>query len=785
MWQEFFRELAGAQREVYAVDEWLGIEFADGFAAAWILPGDSFLGMPLPASPTRDDLETAAVEFRRIEQLRQQAIHVYRRHLEDEGCELVAERVGRLECRQGMMYWTAHLGLPLTLAARASEAPEEALKKWQAQGTFSLPFALPTSSKIKAYLAEPLRAAWNEFPADHSGEAWGWDTEDWDDEDEDEDEDSEGSIKQALTWLELCNVFPEGETGDAEDASAQRWLRAISGNHGRIGEAITQLGERLPNVSAHVDPMAPGVLFLRFSDRESDYKILTHSKALARRFRTPSPAAPDQRRTSKQVGDELAEEFLHLDQSRTRVLDALATAAAARQWSLDTGGAFCAAPVWHLGESTREVQVSLGDSLTELLRDGDEPEALRRLLADAPELLADCLAILSTDKVIQGAFTNLSRRRLEPLEAIKPFVLQELAAHDLPRWDAHAEQIIARQIAEKQESWIWDYSDRRFYSDDDDWISREQWLDLARPLAAQDYPHTGAVAMLLELDAPEGEEALYRLLPRMTMAHHEADDKMVGLIWKYRQQFPEIAETWLQCELTEDCYAEALADAGFPPAVRGRQWERSSKARSLELDMKKRFRSSAAGAASPDTQEGSDEDGEYGDGWGEWDWDEAVASLPVLRMLPAGRQQQWKAQLIEEVRTSRNTIMLDAWLTTAGEMGWDEVFVAAEEHPTLTARLLTIAPREDDFDEPGLLMRSSLLLTWSAHAPSPFLAQLIATAFDVDFMALAEEASRLDAESNPTITSDILKSTLGLYKNMDHTLQLHLAIAWKRCRAAM
>jgi hypothetical protein len=109
------------------------------------------------------------------------------------------------------------------------------------------------------------------------------------------------------------------------------------------------------------------------------------------------------------------------------------------------------------------------------------------------------------------------------------------------------------------------------------------------------------------------------------------------------------------------------------------------------------------------------------------------------------------------------------------------VVVRLEENPFLLAGLLTIARRDDEFDEPGLLMSGELLLPWSALWPTELLARLVATAVKTDLVALAKEASQIASIGQPDVEAE-LKSAFDAYENYAKTLEVNLAVAWKRCR---
>ena len=81
------------------------------------------------------------------------------------------------------------------------------------------------------------------------------------------------------------------------------------------------------------------------------------------------------------------------------------------------------------------------------------------------------------------------------------------------------------------------------------------------------------------------------------------------------------------------------------------------------------------------------------------------------------------------------------------------------------------------------MLAGGLLLKWSRLDPSPFLARLVVAIRGADLVALAREAGERSAEGRPDVTA-MLGTSAGIYRRWRADLELPLAVAWRRCRAA-
>ena len=163
---------------------------------------------------------------------------------------------------------------------------------------------------------------------------------------------------------------------------------------------------------------------------------------------------------------------------------------------------------------------------------------------------------------------------------------------------------------------------------------------------------------------------------------------------------------------------------------------------------------------------------------------ELLSPPDVVHRLPAGQQHRVHQAILAWARASHRWAPPDDQpLRTARAMGWEDVADTLPENPCLLPTLLTIDRRPDQFDEPGMLSGAGFVLAWSRLSPSPFLARLVATAYESDLVEMAKEASRRSVVRKPE-TAKNLESAFTVVVAWHKELQTALAIAWKRCRSA-
>lgn len=705
-WREALLEYSRAhKRQVWEFAEGIGIEFSDGCDAFWILPGEPSSTVPLPDPEAVQPTDLLAL-YHRIDNLRTRALQVVRHHLADRDVRVNRNRNGTWDLGLPGSTTSLDVGTYLTTVARDTGDLQAVLEAAFKDSWLGEP---PTPDRIDEYLK--LEGA----PANERGYGNDWAPAPLVAE----------TVRGALAWMGLCKALERVDAGTTPERLAE-----AAQPKGRIGRAMLQLADRLPEAKASIDLLKPGILAIEFEDEyPGDFAIDLRSRELAHRIAGSTP---------EEVGEELATEFLHLKNGRAAVFGAIHQAAAERGWSREKSGAlFGAEALVYLGGEKREISFDPHSLMERIGRHGAR-DAVRLTFAAHPEFRQECLAALENPgpnaEEIKLADTTLRPRALPP-----PPVLRRLDSQLVARLDEFSEEALRKFLS--GERTIWEYRNRAVFDPAvDTWADTADWVRMAERLVDGDYPDAVAVLILLEAGDTRGEEAASRYLAHAQP--YDLGDSDVELVWRYRHSHSELAREWFAPNSTEDVpFAEERAKVGDPVAIR--------KQTLLAAEL-------------------SDDD-------------------PRPDLVPfwdSGRQEKLHTDVLNWAREDYRFSPPDAdKLSIALKLGWRDVAEALEENPYLLNGLLCIDRRGDQFDEPGILMSKEFLLAWSRLAPSPFLAQLVATAFATNLVALAEEASRRSAIGKPDVAAAI-PSSLDIYREWNKELQPAFAIAWRRCRTA-
>lgn len=704
-WQRRFLEYAESRgRNTFTSELGIGIEYEDGCDAFWVLPGEVMSTIELPGS---DDLDVDGLlqEYDRISQLRRDVLHVVRHDFAANQTQIIPSRDGNWWFDAGVVSGGIGAGAELTHLALQSETVQDVVANWPHMYWRG---ETPTPMKIERYLAaaEPVGPTTIEQTS-LMGET---------------------KIVDALQWLGVCRVLQNPKVlGDEKEA-----LRLVK-PHGRVGVALAQVAERLPDASASFDLARPGTLCIDYSDGNDTYDVELTSQETRDRFRSQSP---------KSVGDELFEEYMRLDRARSATLGAIWEAAKARNWNVDRAGSFMLLgnePTVWLGATDREVEFPVGAGLTQLLRDSSPEGTLRDLFSGATEFCEECLQALTKSSTKVVSESELPRVALRQTVVPRPVTLKQLDLSTVSQMDGFADDAI-RECLTKEET-LWKYRSPEFFNPSADvWFPIQFWQQLAEGQLDSECPHATALLILLECGDERADELARNVVSKLEYGHHEAGDDQIELVWRYRHEFPKIAQVWLGTDGWEE-YDTVRARLGDPVAKRRQKYYRFDE---------------------------EDEEDERS-----------------ILLMPPEKQAEIHRDFATWARTEHRCSPIDVnKLRVAGRLKWLDVFDLLEQNPHLAPGLLDIGQRGDCFDEPGILLGGDLLLVWSLFAPSTFLAQLIATACSTDLVALATIAAERDAEHRPEI-KEALQWTIPAYKSWAEELQPNLAIAWKRCRYAV
>lgn len=512
----------------------LGLDFADGCDAFWILPGEVASTLPVPPDgPTSvDDLLAA---YDRIDHVRDRALHVLRHYIASKRIRVTLDRSGEwgLEWEGGGGTSSISVGAHLTAVARDTGDVHEVVR---AAVTHSWVGKVPSRTRIDRYLrtpAPPAAAAPSPPPSAQPP----------------------SGIRRTLALMGVCNTIDYA----AGNAVAADKLATRAAPNGRIARMLLRLADRLPAAEAHVDLLKRGTVSIEFDDGYASFDLETRARPLARRIAADGPTA---------VADRLADEFLALNRARTRTLRAIRQAAAARGWRKDEfrpgllfGGA---KPVVHLGLTHREVSFDPEDELTAALRTTPPQDVLARIFSSAPDFARACADALSDplpdDPIVPDA-------TLAPRDVPAAPPLRDPDAVLAKELDAFAADTLRAYLAERRT--IWDYRDPDVYDPaTDTWATRADWVRVAERHLDGECPNPMAVKILLEAGDPRGD-ALARRYVSTAEPHHEVGDAAVEIVWRYRHAFPAVARAWFTTSEGNDVpFADVRARLGDPVALR-------------------------------------------------------------------------------------------------------------------------------------------------------------------------------------------------------------------------
>lgn len=533
-WQDHIRARAASTgRALHESSFGLGLDFADGYDAFWILPGEVTSTLPVPPDgPTSiDDLLAA---YDRINHVRDRALHVLRHYIASKNIRVTPKPSGcwHLEWEGGSSS-SISVGPHLTAVARDTG---DVYALVRAAVEHSWVGKVPSRKRIDRYLRTPGPPPTTAPSPSPSAEP-------------------PSGIRRVLALLGVCNTI---DYAAGDHVSADK-LATRAAPTGRIAQMLLRLADRLPAVEAHVDLLKRGTVSIDFDDGYTSFDVETRSRALARRIAADGPTA---------VADQFADDFLALNLSRTRTLRAIRQAAAARGWRKDEfrpgllfGGA---KPVVHLGQTHREVSFDPEDALSDALRAAPPEDVLRQLFASAPDFAQACVDALRdplpNEPIIPDA--SLAPRDLPPAPPLRG--ADAVLAKEL---DAFAEQTLRTFLAQPRT--IWEYRDRDVYDPAiDTWATPADWVRVAERHLAGEWPHPMAILILLEANDPRGD-ALARQYVARAEPHHEVSDAEVEIVWRYRHAFPDAARRWFATGGVDDCpFAAARATLGDPVALR-------------------------------------------------------------------------------------------------------------------------------------------------------------------------------------------------------------------------
>ena len=696
-------------RKTIDAGDGLGIVFPDGNDVFWLLPNEITstvaIGQDVGGATGADALWDTYV---RVGALRERVVHAVRHFLASMRVKSVRRPNGHwgIESENGL---SSEISVGADLTRRAMEVSDVNTLVRSCFENGMVVRHPPTPRRIARYLA---------IEGPPQGEA------ELDSREQIEPAALLRTMPQFLAMMGLCNAL---DNSDAIQSDAD--LKKATKPTGPIATALLRVGERLTGYELSYE-LTTHQIHVKYGDGQDHFVLSPRSRELAEKIKTVGSSA---------AGDSLADEFQSINDRRRRALSAIARAAADRQWGQDSsrGLKFFGIGSWtYLGKTRRELQISTGRPLTDLLRDRPIDIALRELLAAKPDFAEACVAKLASDDP-SSPVPPLPKRALEPNPPAHQPELVELTNATVVAMEAFARRMLSAYREDKDILRAYRDSDH-YLPGIDTWITPTDWIVIAeRTLDAPNqhgWTNPDAIKILLDHDIPRGREAALQRIQSM-QPHHEVWDSEVEMAWRFRNELTTKALEWYSPKLFEPVpFASARAQLGDPIALWYQQCE---------------------GEDPPQ--------GEF--------------SVP-----PAGEDtEDLRQRLLYWARTNWKNPPQAEPLQTARKIKAPEVADALVDNPHWVSMLLTFEPRAG-LDDPGLLLGERLMLAWSALKPTPLLARIVATAALTDIIRTESHRS-LEAAAlrNPRVAKS-MESTKTTFETLIGKLQPALAIAWTRFR---
>lgn len=691
-WDQTLREYARTKRRiVHESPLGLGLDYEDGYDAFWVLPGEPMSTIFVPADGPAD-LATLIADYERVCRLRRDAVHVIAHRCSERNLKVRCPSTGLWEWPSGPGIYEVSggcdVGHSLTAAALKSTDLKELFSFWR-----KLYFLLEIEhNEIERYLSLPFpKFQWSSVESQRRGGM---------------------PLSDAILSLKI-----RGSLQNIDEKTRSESVLFPLKTTEPTRKALLRLAERLPRATAGFELTEPGRLDIAFDDGYADFEIDISGSECRKLIEELG---------TQGAGDKMADEYLQVNQTRSEVLDAIWSAAAAKDFVREEFPSYVDAETRiNLGKKIREVDFLAGPELTRRCRNNSPEQVLTGLLSESPDFAVEAIRRLGerpASKVVTG--------RLRPAELPDIPALIELDAMIIARMDEFADQALETFFSNPKS--LIDYRKLVPYTANAGEFA-DRWLDLARREVDSCFG-LGAILVLLDAGDPGGEVAACKFLEEVDFESYEEPGAFaLEIAWQVRRSTSQ-SGGWLGPQADRETrYDALLAGLGCPVARRR-----------LE----------------PEAFEGSSDD---------------FPAAELIHLLSAEQRQRLHSRLLTWAEHEFDfSSLYDDPVRIAWIAGWPEVFAVLERNPFLLAGLLT--PPVHESYEPGLVMSGVAVADWSAVAPSAFLARIIAT--DVwNNMVLRSEATQKKAISR-NVVREVFSHRPGM-------LTPELAMAWKRCQSLL
>ncbi|MBN2293991.1 MAG: hypothetical protein JXM70_16305 [Pirellulales bacterium] len=682
---------------VYEAVGGVGVRFSDGFDVFWALPDERWHFLNRDSQADGD----LVAKFQKLDDRRLRVVDAVRRYLAKQKISVNRKPNGDWEAMDesggfSVLYVGAGLTKVLTQESNLVAA---------VQGVFG------SSSNIHKPSVHRAKRHLSEFGEPLVEPAW---------TNEEQEDEIPSTPHNALVWMGLCKALKDESNFDSPEAFV-----AATQPKGRIGRALLQLAQRLPNAQASVE-LLDGSMSIDFSDEYDRITVKPRSGELRALIREMGP---------EKAGDHLADEYERINAARGRVVSAVFESLSRQGYSLDR------LDLEGVGREFREFSLELGEELTQTIQQHGEEQAVRFALGQRPLLAEEAIKCL---KEPCGKPTIAERELRSPVPAA--IELPELTDEQIAKIDERTDKLLHGYL--QTEKALEAYGDPLMWdASKDTWTTAADWLRLAERNVGDEYQQLLAKTILIDhgdrsID-PKSLERLWKMEP-----HHEVAVFDVKMIWQLRQEIPELASKWFDPQSYDDVpFAEIRARLDDPVAVQY----------------------IIAGLAN--NREETDEAVPY-----------ALATMSaemVRRFAGAAQIDAWRADALRwaDEKWEWNYGWESDVLNVAANMGWPEVGDRLAHNPYILPALL--APTNQEL---GILSADRLLLAWSKLVPSELLMKIVGLSLRTDHNLLADRFALFKAGKCGDYFAEHSDIVAQITNAWGEKLGVALAISWRRCR---
>lgn len=692
----------------------LALEFGDGCDALFVRVARHIDGSPSSES------EKIFADFERLNNARTQVLIGLRHWAVEKEVSIQKSRSGYWPVQSGCVSSSIQAGAKLTRLAQGL-SPAEALCELLKYGIPSAP-DVKKSEELVSYVQPPeMEIEWKS------------------------DEEIEPAFGAGMLALD-CSVLDDP---DFKADTTEEFVKALTPERDNPNLRVIQtVVDRVGRHRFSIELMSKGSGDIQFTDQLDALKLFVRSKRLRKLVNEKGV---------KGAAEFLVTEFLRIDRSRTRVLNALKSLMASNGFALDSD---LDNKFW-FGKTHRQFGFSPGRDLTVKLLKHSEVQVLHRWLAET-QPFNPLPSTSEIENVINGPVQTIKERSLpvEPLGAGGE--LPEIASSDVSFFDDLAKAVIERSLRKissvnrvkfhGEYPLLW-WGDPKWYiKGRDTWVSESWWTEYAGKFWKLEKNQLAAVILMLNGDLTPKAEVLQEMRKYESWESEAFDD---AAIFYLADELPWQVDLDDEALKFNRCLGSPPPETARVAAMRIKDFlETMSKPSHSESE----YSSAIYNATLLDSVSAS-----------EWLDKNEIEKIRELCLAWASSQDNFTKLTNDEA------------LVIAVHFGWSEVVDRLENNSAFIPALT-----QSGFEMAFLTDMSCLI---SALKPCALAAQMAAFVLSTNVRAYIDERkeqlSKESFKSAGTLSkAAIIKSILKGEESSIAVQQLGAAITWVRCRNA-